>query len=87
LTLPISLKEAVLGAKVAIPLPDGSITVKIPAGSNTGTKMRLKGKGVKGGDLVLVLQVVLDEKDSQSLKKWAKKAPETDNFNPRKALN
>jgi len=87
LTLPISLKEAVLGAKVAIPLPDGSITVKIPAGSNTGTKMRLKGKGIKGGDLVLVLQVILDAKDSESLKKWAKKAPQTDNFNPRRDLS
>jgi len=87
LTLPISLKEAVLGAKVAIPLPDGSITVKIPAGSNTGTKMRLKGKGVKGGDLVLILQVVLDAKDSESLKQWAKKSPETENFNPRKDLS
>ena len=58
LTLPVSLKEAVLGAKVVIPLPQGDVTLKIPAGSNTGTKMRLKGKGINGYDLVVTLQVV-----------------------------
>jgi len=86
LTLPVSLKEAVLGAKIAIPLPHGDVSLKIPAGSNTGTKMRLKGKGIKGGDLVVALQVVLDETDAKSLERWAKKSKSSTNFNPREAL-
>lgn len=86
LILPISLKEAVLGAKIAIPLPGGDITLKIPAGSNTDKKMRLKGKGINGGDLVVTLQVVLDDDDAKSLKKWAKKSSVSPNFDPRRAL-
>jgi len=86
LNLPVSLKEAVLGARIAIPLPEGDVTLKIPAGSNTGTKMRLKGKGVKGGDLVVILQVVLDDNDAKSLERWAKKSKVSKNFNPRKGL-
>ena len=86
LTLPVSLKEAVLGAKIAIPLPNGDVSLKIPAGSNTGTKMRLKGKGIKGGDLVVILQVVLDDLDAKSLERWAKKSKTSMNFDPRKVL-
>lgn len=86
LTLPVSLKEAVLGAKVVIPLPQGDVTLKIPAGSNTGTKMRLKGKGINGYDLVVTLQVVLDEDDAKSLKKWAKKSSVSKGFDPRKSI-
>ncbi len=86
LILPISLKEAVLGAKIAIPLPDGDVTLKIPAGSNTNTKMRLKGKGISGDDLVVSLQIILDADDAKTLKKWAKKADVSLDFDPRQAL-
>ena len=62
LILPISLSEAVKGGKVTIDLPDGAVNLKIGAGSNTGKKMRLKGKGVKGkGDLIVELVVTLTE--------------------------
>ncbi|MFQ5764286.1 MAG: DnaJ C-terminal domain-containing protein [Rhodospirillales bacterium] len=47
--LPVSLPEAVLGAKVEAPTIDGSVTVAIPKGSNTGTRLRLKGKGLPKG--------------------------------------
>ena len=82
----MSLKEAVLGAKIAIPLPDGDVTLKIPPASNTGTKMRLKGKGIKGGDLVVTLQLVMDEGEAKSLEKWAKKSRGSKDFNPRSKL-
>lgn len=59
LDLPISLKEAVLGAKVKAPTPTGSVTLTVPKGSNSGKILRLKGKGVKGGDLLVKLQLVL----------------------------
>ena len=86
LTLPISLKEAVLGAKVIIPLPTGDVTLKVPAKSNTGTKMRLKGKGVKGGDLLVTLQIILSENDADTLQSWAQNTPENSSFNLRKVL-
>src|SRR5262249_19173103 len=43
--LPVSLPEAVLGSSVSLPTVDGNVVLKIPAGSNTGTQLRLKGKG------------------------------------------
>ncbi len=79
LTLPISLQEAVLGAKVRIPMPSGAVSLNIPAGSNGGKTLRLKGKGIKGGDLLITLQIVLTEPKSVDLQAWAKdnSAPES----------
>jgi DnaJ-class molecular chaperone len=85
LTLPISLKEAVLGGTVSVPLPGGDVGLKIPAGANTGQKMRLKGKGIKGGDLIVTLQIILAEGDSSALQDWANSSPDT-SFDPRKGL-
>lgn len=85
LTLPISLKEAVQGAKVRIPMPEGSLELKIPAGTNSGKKMRLKGKGISGGDLVVTTQIVLAENDATELKTWAEMS-KTSTFNPREGL-
>ena len=45
--LPISIKEAVLGAKVVVPTIDGKVNVSIPPYSSSGEKLRLKGKGIK----------------------------------------
>ena len=85
LILPISLKEAVLGGKISVPLPGGDVGLKIPAGANTGQKMRLKGKGIAGGDLIVTLQIVLAEGDSAELKDWARSSDEKV-FDPREGL-
>ncbi|MFZ5472101.1 MAG: molecular chaperone DnaJ [Myxococcota bacterium] len=67
LDLPLTVPEAMLGAEVRVPTFTGPVTVKVPPGSQSGRKMRLKGKGVpslKGGapgDLYLVLQVMVPE--------------------------
>lgn len=45
--LPVSMKEAVLGAKVIVPTISGNVSVKVPAYSSSGEKLRLKGKGIK----------------------------------------
>jgi curved DNA-binding protein len=61
-TLPLAPWEAALGASVRAPLPDGEVEVRIPEGSQTGRKLRLKGRGIPGtppGDLYLVLEVIL----------------------------
>ncbi len=61
-TLRVAPWEAALGATIRAALPDGAVDVRIPEGSQTGRKLRLKGRGVPSaqpGDLYLVLEVVL----------------------------
>ncbi len=75
--LPVSLPEAVLGGKVEAPTIDGPVSVTVPAGSNTGTKLRLKGKGLwrsakKRGDQYVTLQVVLPRKKDKDLEHFRK---------------
>lgn len=72
LEVPVSLREAVVGGKIRVPTPTGSLTVALPANSNTGRVLRLKGKGVpkKGteqGDLYVTIKVMLPEKADTEL--------------------
>src|SRR5690606_38404236 len=62
--LPISLADAVLGGKVSVPTPGGPVTMTVPKWSNTGTVLRLKGKGVPrsggaSGDEFVALKIML----------------------------
>ncbi len=64
LQLPVTIKEAVFGAKVDVPVPGGTVALKIPAGSNSGRRLRIKGQGVRNpegeaGDLYVELVVKL----------------------------
>lgn len=73
LDLPVSVQEAVLGGKVPVPTVHGKVMLTLPAGSNTGAVMRLKGKGIDGGDQLVTLKVVLPEGDAEFAKlveKW-----------------
>jgi DnaJ-class molecular chaperone len=70
--LPITLSEAVLGARVNVPTPTGPVTMTVPKGSNTGTVLRLRGKGVLRrdgghGDELVRLKVVLPERPDPEL--------------------
>lgn len=71
LKLPITLSEALLGGKVDVPTPGGTVTLTIPARSQSGKRLRVKGQGVratgKPGDLYIELQVKLPDliNDSQ----------------------
>lgn len=71
--LPVSLKEAVLGGKVTVPTLSGPVALTIPAGSNSGSTLRLKGKGVPthggeaAGNLYVRLVVSLPEKPDGAL--------------------
>jgi DnaJ-class molecular chaperone len=75
--VPITLQEAVLGGKINVPTLSGPVTLTIPAGSNSGRSLRLKGKGVPAhagqpaGDLYVKLVVTLPEKPDQALKDFA----------------
>jgi DnaJ-class molecular chaperone len=46
------------------------VEFKIPEGSNTGQKMRLSGKGVNGGDLIITLKITLSDEEIKNLKGW-----------------
>ncbi len=74
--LRISLKEAVEGGKVTAPTPTGNVSLNVPAGSNSGAVLRLKGKGVqartKAGDLLARLIVTLPDEPDEELKKFVK---------------
>ena len=62
LDLPVAPWEAALGATVKVPTPAGPVDLRIPANSNQGSRLRLKGKGIPGktpGDMYVVLKVVL----------------------------
>jgi DnaJ-class molecular chaperone len=74
--LPISVPDAVLGGKVEAPTPDGPVTLSIPPGSNSGSTLRLKGKGLPGpvgrrGDLLARLVVTLPDKPDDELTQFA----------------
>lgn len=71
LDLPISLKEAVLGAKITVPTLTGKVKVLVPPYSSSGEKLRLKGKGItKGkttGDEIITLQIMTPQKPDKAL--------------------
>jgi DnaJ-class molecular chaperone len=79
--LPVSLKEAVLGGKVQVPTLTGPVTLTVPPGSNTGSTLRLRGKGIPAhgsssggepaGDMYVKLAVTLPEKPDAELTRFA----------------
>lgn len=88
LELPISLSEAVLGGRVRVPTPTGDVTMSVPKGSNTGTTLRLKGKGAphRGGghgDQFVRLKVVLPRTPDPELEAFVLNWEKGKDFNPR----
>jgi DnaJ-class molecular chaperone len=74
--LPISVPDAVLGGKVEAPTPEGPVTLTVPPGSNSGSTLRLKGRGVTGatgrrGDLMARVVVTLPDNPDAELQKIA----------------
>ena len=90
LELPLSLYEAVLGASVTVPTLDGPLTIKIPPGTSSGAKVRLKGRGIKRGDEVgdqfcvvkIVLPKNLSDADKQQITDLQTRHP----LNPRENI-
>ncbi len=76
MNLPITLKEAVLGAKVTIPTLSGKVALTVPANASSGKTLRLKGKGIAGkGDLLVKIQIVLPDKPDSALEEFVKSWP------------
>jgi DnaJ-class molecular chaperone len=69
LDLPVTLKEAVEGAAVRVPTPEGAVNLKVPAGSSSGKTLRLKGRGFHGksarGDLLVSLMIEIPADDAR----------------------
>ena len=70
LTLPVTLKEAVLGAKVKVPTPEGPVMLTIPKGTSSGKVLRLKGRGFtdkagKRGDQLVTVEIDVPEDDAE----------------------
>jgi len=76
--------EAALGAEISVPTLDGRVNIKIPAGTASEQKLRVRGRGLgKDGDLLVVTKIVVPHKLTEAQKKlWEQLARES-KFNPR----
>jgi len=88
LELPVAPWEAALGAEVQIPTLEGRISVKVPAGSRAGQKLRARGKGLPRpgggeGDLYAVLQIVTPSVLSEREKQLYRELQKASTFDPR----
>lgn len=90
LQLPVAPWEAVLGAEVTVPTPDGHVQMNIPAGSTQGRKLRLRGKGLPGkppGDFYVVLTIALPQANGSDIEQaWRALARSAGGFDPRAGL-
>jgi DnaJ-class molecular chaperone len=89
--LPISLREAVLGGKVNVPTPSGVVSMNVPRWANTGTRLRLKGRGAPRpdgtrGDEYVTLKVMLPERPDPELEKFVAEWRPRAARNPREAM-
>jgi DnaJ-class molecular chaperone len=92
LELPMTLAEAVLGGKITVPTIGGNVVMSVPKGSDTGTVLRLKGRGIApaggtAGDEYVTLKIVLGEQKTDGeleafLKEWAPRH----SVDPRRAM-
>ncbi len=92
LTVPITLAEAALGAKVDIPTLDGTRTVTIPAGTPSGARLRIAGHGVvdtrggQRGDQYAIIRIVPPKHPTEEQKRLMQQYAETDPSSPREGL-
>jgi len=91
LELPVTLPEAVLGARIKVPTATGAVTMAVPKGSNTGTMLRLKGKGAPKhagghGDQLVKLKVMLPKEPNAELEAFVSGWESGKTYNPREEV-
>jgi DnaJ-class molecular chaperone len=91
LELPVTLSEAVLGARIKVPTPTGSVTMTVPKGSTSGTVLRLKGKGAPTlsgghGDQFVKLKVMLPREPDAELEAFVSGWANATSYNPREEM-
>jgi curved DNA-binding protein len=84
LEVPVGVAEAVLGTTVEVPTPGGErVDVKVPTGTSSGAKLRLRGKGIGGGDLYLVFKIVVPTRVDDDARKLMARFAEAAPYDPR----
>jgi len=91
LTVPVTYPEAALGTKIEVPTLDGSVTLRIPAGTPSGKTFRVSGRGVrpdrgKAGDLLVRVAVAVPARVSRDEKKLLEQRAELEHEDVRAHL-
>jgi DnaJ-class molecular chaperone len=91
LTLPVSLAEAVLGGEIKVPTPTRAVSMRVPKAANSGTRLRLKGKGAvrpdgSRGDEYVTLKVMLPSMSDPELEAFVKNWAAGKTQNPRAGM-
>lgn len=91
-TVPVTLKEAILGGKVDVPVAAGTVTVSVPPGSSGGKRLRLKGQGIDdgqgpAGDTIAVLQISLPESIDETTQQLIEQFDAANPLTPRQSLH
>lgn len=90
--VPVTLSEAVLGGQIRVPTIDGAVNLTVPPGSNTGTTLRLRAKGVLSagsgtrGDQYVTLKLVLPDEPDEALSEFLKSWSPTHQYDPRAGM-
>ncbi len=84
-TLPLTPWEAALGASIAVPTLTGTTQVKVPPGSSSGRRLRLRGQGLPGGDLYATVSIKVPKQLSKKERDLFEELAKVSTFNPRKA--
>lgn len=84
--IPITPWEAALGASIKVPTLSGDVQLKVPAGSQSGQQLRLKGKGLSDGDLYIELDIVMPKDASDKVRSLYRQLQEECDFNPREEI-
>ncbi|MDX1540091.1 MAG: J domain-containing protein, partial [Geminicoccaceae bacterium] len=89
LELPVSLPEAVLGGRIEVPTIDGPVTMTVPKGANTGSTLRLRGRGIldakngQRGDQYVRLKVMLPKEPDPELERFMQEWAKEHAYDPR----
>jgi curved DNA-binding protein len=81
--LPVTPSEAALGATVRVPTLDGTAKVKVPAGSSSGRRLRLRGQGIAGGDLYATVSIKVPRKLTAQERDAYERLANVSSFDPR----
>ena len=84
--LPVTLKEAVLGASVSVPTIKGNVKLTIPPGSGDGTRLRLRGRGIRQGHQFVQLKVTVPPGEEPALAEFLRGWTPAHPFNPRAGM-
>jgi molecular chaperone DnaJ len=85
-TVPVTFTEAALGAEVPVPTLDGPVTLKVPPGTSSGRTFRVRGRGVKNGDLLVTVEVAVPKSLSPKAREALEAFAAEDGADPRAHL-